>query len=169
MKNWLTKKNMLVFALVSFLLAQLVPYVIQSSTCSSGVYHKWWWQPCMTIEDALFPLYILALPLTALYFLRDEIFRSWVRFILIWAPLSVILTMLSHPYDNFPFPASGGISIILGWIMVTMSLAIFALKSWELHRVDQGNPLAWWVKWAGLVAAFILSVVLSVYTYGLIW
>lgn len=123
----------------------------------------------MTIEYALFPLYILAVPLIVLYFLRDEIFRSWVRFILVWAPLSVILTVLSHPYDNFPFPASDGISKILGFIAVTMSLSIFTLKSWELRRKDQGNPLACWVKWPSLLVAFVLSVVLSFYLYGLIW
>lgn len=123
----------------------------------------------MTIEDALFPLYTLAVPLIVLYFLRDEIFRSWVRFNSVWVPLSVILIVLSHPYDNFPFPSSDGISRILGWITVMMSLSIFVLKSWELRRKDQGNPLAWWIKWPSLVAAFALSTILSAYIYGLIW
>lgn len=123
----------------------------------------------MTIEDALFPLYILALPLIVLYFLRDEIFHSWARFILVWAPLSVILTVLNGPYSSIVSPGSEGAARILAGITVMMSLSIFVLKSWDLRRADKGNPLAWWIKWISLVFAFAFSLAISVYVYGLIW
>lgn len=123
----------------------------------------------MTVKDALLSLYILAIPAIVACFLRDKIFRSWVRFILVWAPLSFILIVLSGPYSDIIGPGSGGVSKILAGITVMVSFLIFFLKSWELYRIDKGNPLAWWIKWPSLVTAFVLSGVLSVYIYGLFW
>jgi hypothetical protein len=153
MKNWFTKKNLAIFALTLSLIgwgANKLGYIKYSPAHA-------------IIDPALAVLAILLL----LYFLREEIFRSWLKFVAWWIPVGSLLVFTGLGSSGIPgnlFPAQ-----FFAFTIISMSGCLFALKSWELHRIDKGNPPARWVKWPSFLVAFVLSVVLSFYLYGLIW
>ena len=162
MKNLVTKKNITLFALASFILSVAIRYFVANDYCDP------YWDACLRFVDILMPFYVVSIPMFVLFFLRDEIFRSWLKFIAWWLPLGSLLSII----------ASGNSSGFIGnlfptqfftFTIVVMSIFLFVIKTWELRRADRGNPLAWWVEWTSLVAAFVLSVILSYYIYGLFW
>lgn len=154
MKNLLTKKNIAVFALVLVLIgwgANKLGYINYSPAHA-------------IIDPALAVLAVLSL----LYFFRDEIFRSWLKFIVWWLPLGSLLLII----DSW---GSGGwvdIRMIPRLLtvstLVLMSIFLILIKNWELARTDNGAVVAWWIKWTALTLAFVASF-LAIYIYGLIW
>ncbi len=150
MKNWLTKKNIVICALTLILVgwgANELRYIKYS--------------PAHIIID---PLSALLVSLVPLYFLRDEIFRSWLKFIAWWLPLGSVLSIValnsSGGFIGNLFPAQ-----FFAFSIIFMSLFLFAIKTLELHRTDGGMPMQWWVKWPTLILAFAMSLVLSRYAY----
>jgi hypothetical protein len=162
MKNLVTKKNIIIALGVSaVLLAVLQMQWIRTFCYDNDL-------SCVSLRGLLLPLAWGCFPISiAFYFLRDEIFRSWLKFIAWWLPVGTLLV----------FAESGGRGSILGvslfpaqlfaLTIVIESLLLFTIKMWELRRADQGNLIAWWVKWSSHITSFVLSVALSYYIYGL--
>lgn len=163
MKNWMTKKNITIFfAICASLFAALQPQWVRTLCYENNL-------SCVSFRMFLLPFVWGCFPISiALYFLRDEIFRSWIKFIAWWLPLGSLLLVIglntSNGFVGPLFPAQ-----FFAFTIISMSGFLFILKSLELRRADQGNPLAWWIKWPSFVAAFALSVIFSAYSYGLIW
>lgn len=164
MKNWLTKKNIaIIFGVSALLLAILQMQWVRTLCYDNDL-------SCVSIRMFLLPLAWGCFPASVVScFLRDEIFRSWLKFIAWWLPIGSILSFIDSQSSGGWINISLFPTQFFAFTILAMSGFLFGLKSWELHREDQGNPLAWWVKWSSLVVAFIISVVLSAYTYGLFW
>lgn len=162
MKKLLTKKNIvIVFGISALLLAILHPQWVRTLCYDNDL-------PCVSIWMFLLPFVWGCLPASVIvYFLRDEIFYSWLKFIAWWLPLGSLMAFITS--DDSGIIGNLFSSQFFAFTIISMSGCVFALKSWELHRTDLGNPLAWWIKWPSLVIAFILSIILSAYIYGLFW
>ncbi len=153
MKNLVTKRNITIFAIILIL--------------GAWGADKLWYVSYNSMHAVIDPVLALLAALSPLYFLRDEIFRSWLKFIAWWLPFGSLLVYVGLGLSGIPgnpFPAQ-----IFAFTIVAMSLFLFAIKTWELRRAEQENPLTWWVKWPVFVVVFVLSVVLSAYIYGLFW
>ena len=90
------------------------------------------------ILRSLIPLLALA-PLSLIfYFLRDEVFKAWVKFALWWIPLSIVLSYLT-PENNELFPTGPGVTAyILSALFVLISLIIVLVKSLSLRKQGGG-------------------------------
>jgi len=102
-----------------------------------------------------------------LLFLRDELFRSWLRFLSWWLPVGYILSYgvgISTGYISIELWNTRLTSLVI----LSFSLLLFIIKTWELRRQETGTPIAPWLVWTALVLAFAASLVPS-YIYGLIW
>jgi hypothetical protein len=161
MQKWVTKNNVFFFGITAFLCSKVVRYLVQNDYCGS------FWNTCLMFEDMFLPLFVLTLPILVLFFLRDELFRSWLRFLAWWLPVGYILSY-GIGYST------GYISIELwntrltSFVILSFSLLLFVIKTWELRRQEAGTPIAPWLVWTTLVLAFAASLVPG-YIYGLIW
>ena len=69
-------------------------------------------------------------------FLREEIFRSWIRFATVFVPVSLIITIFSSPNDgDMFFPSTEEMSIFsLPTIFLITSILIITVKSLKLRK-----------------------------------
>ncbi len=163
MDKWLTKKNILLFFglwFVAFLL--LDPQWVRDYCYGNRL-------PCVSVRKFLLPFVWGGFPLSLLLlFLRDELFRSWLRFLAWWLPVGYFLSYsLGYSAGYISFELFN--TRLMSFVILSFSPLLFAIKIWELRRIEAGNPIALWLKWASFVFAFALSIVLSGYIYGLIW
>ncbi len=163
MKNLVTKKNIpIIFGVCAVLLAVLNFQWIRTFCYDNDL-------SCVSFRALLLPLVLGGLPISIVsYFLRDEIFQSWIKFIAWWVPVGSLLSIVA-------LNSSGGFignffpSQVFAFTIIAMSASLFAIKTWELRRASQGNPIKWWIKLPSFVATFTLSLALSYYAYGLFW
>lgn len=124
---------------------------------------------CVSVRNFLLPLAWGSFPIAILIlFLRDELFRSWLRFLAWWLPLGYLLSYglgYSTGYMSFDLWNTR----LTSFVILSFSTLLFMVKTWELRRQEAGTPMAQWLIWVSLTLAFIFSVVLSGYIYGLIW
>jgi len=162
MQKWVTKNNVVVFlGLCSLALIFLEPQSMRDYCYNNNL-------PCVFMRNFLLPLAWGSFPVALLLlFLRDELFRSWLRFLAWWLPVGYILSY------GFGY-STGYISIELwntrltSFVILSFSLLLFIIKTWELRRQEAGTPIAPWLVWTILVLAFAASLVPG-YIYGLIW
>ncbi len=91
---------------------------------------------CVFITDPIAETLIIFIPvfLFSLITLRlkNETFRSWLKFTYIWVPLTIFLTILTPEYgtNNFIFSIEkGSISLVFSALFVAFSLIIVIVKS----------------------------------------
>lgn len=83
---------------------------------------------CAYISVVFFPVVMLA-PLSLLaLFLRDEVFRAWVRFAKWWVPLSMFLILITPDRSwDWMFPLQPGVTALAtSGIFLVVSLLIMA-------------------------------------------
>lgn len=120
MKNWLTKKNVIITSgIVALLLALLLAFLPSPYRC--GVYEYL----CKATGGLVlnlfivFPLFLFSL---VTYFMREEVFQAWIK-IARWWVLASILIVLVMPTYNGPF-----LPLDKGHVAVLMA-ALFAIAS----------------------------------------
>ena len=153
MKNLVTKRNIAIFALTAVLVGW-------------GV-NKFGYINYSTAHAIIDPALALLAILFSLYFLRDEIFRSWLKFIAWWLPLGSLLWFVDSSGSGGWVDIQMIPRLLTTSTLVLMSFFLILIRNWELDRADGGVTVAWWIKWTMLIVAFTSSF-LSVYVYGLI-
>jgi len=139
MKNVLTKKGVLALSLVGiawWLFLFLTNSILFSTGGHCHMYYVGWCNfASKTIEHTVaytnpfFPLFLLSL---ITYFMREEVFRSWVRFAAWWIPISMVLIFIT-PTENgsFGFPSltsPGFTAFILSALFLIISLFFILWK-----------------------------------------
>ena len=87
----------------------------------------------------LFPTFPLFLFSLITYKMRDEVYRTWVRFSYVWISLSMILIFFSPEYASsfgitlYPI-TKGSIAFISSFLFIIISLALILWKYFSLRR-----------------------------------
>lgn len=85
---------------------------------------------------SLFSISILAL-LIPLFFVREEILHSWLRFSYWWLSFSAVLFLIAPKYDGSLLPITKEIvSLWMAGLFVFISLVIIIKKSLKLQKTD---------------------------------
>ena len=80
----------------------------------------------------LFPVFSVAFLSLVTYFLREEIFQSWIFFAKWFVPLSVILTILTPETTGsafVPLWGRGAVTLMMSGLFLAISLIIILWKS----------------------------------------
>ena len=90
-------------------------------------------------------LYMLALSfstslsLSILYFLREEVFHSWLRFMKWYAPIATIAVILSNgSHGGWGIGNIFAPEFVIMWsagLFFLISLFLIAIKSWNLRKI----------------------------------
>lgn len=84
----------------------------------------------------------LAVFLVSLFmiFLREEIFRAWIKFVLCFIPIYIILVFYAPDYSNDLIFAldKKRTALLLARLFFIVSLLIIAIKSWRLRKTAKG-------------------------------
>jgi len=165
-KNLLTKKKVFWVSLTFAALLLLWDYIGNVKLCTLGGrendYH------CLnTISDfelVFFPVLSLALLSIFTYFMRDEIFSTWIKFAKWWVPLSMIAIFFA-PEDipgSFSVPVKGPLAFFTTFVLFICSIFLILFSVWELHRTHHGRtPFGWLTKSIAFVIFLLLTTVLA--------
>ena len=97
----MTKKNFLFFSLIGLIVFIISFFSTQIGICKIS-------SSCIFIFDPIAETLIIFVPFFLLsliiYKMRDEIFKSWLKFTYIWIPLTIILTLLAPEYSQSLLP-----------------------------------------------------------------
>ncbi len=136
MNNLLTKKNILIVSVLGLIsvVGLLFLTTILSSECA---YWDGWSKvrPCIDIALTLTPLVAL-LPLSLIFFfIKEEIFHTWVRFAKWWILLSMFVILVSPEETGgwISLPIKGSIALVSFALLVVVSLILIAYKSYKLR------------------------------------
>jgi hypothetical protein len=136
MKNFLTKKNVLVFSVMCAVLFFFSGFQKDIGLCGK-VYNQ-----CWDVLDLLWPAFFLSLPLLVFslvtYKLPEQVFRSWIHFAFAWILISLIFIYttptVSHSWAINVGPGREGITWLMGGIFVAVSLILVTYKFFQLKR-----------------------------------
>lgn len=128
MKNWITKKNVLIGAVSGFAISILLNY-LREFGISYSVYK-------LIVEPLFFMSASLSFVAFFLFFVRDQIFSAWLTFAKWWIPLTIVSIIIS-PTDGsgafFPaFSSKELTSIWMSGLFVSLSLILIAFKHFTL-------------------------------------
>ena len=125
----MTKRNGLIVSSVLFAIFAVA--TLFQSTCdykAQGFCWQYWDQVWTLIEILLItaPLFVISL---LVYFLRDEIFRAWFKFAVVWVPLTILLTLMAPEYGQSLLPIEkGGVTFLFSVIFFIVSVIIIVAK-----------------------------------------
>lgn len=86
----------------------------------------------MLVFYPIIPLFIISL---IVYFLRDEIFRAWIRFVYLWIPLSMFAILVAPEYGNAFLPIEKGtVAGFFSLLFIIVSIIIITIKHFLLKR-----------------------------------
>ncbi len=93
----MSKKVVLIISGIGLILFVLSILFLTNNMCSTDV-----WVQCRQIDESIdlistlllftIPMFLFSL---VTYFLREEVFRTWIRFTLWWVPLSFVIILFS--------------------------------------------------------------------------
>lgn len=89
---------------------------------------------CMDYLHSFLGFFIPILPVFALsiiaYFLREEVFRAWMKFVYWWIPLTMFMILISPEYGQELMPVEKGtVAVFFSGIFIIVSLIIMIIKS----------------------------------------
>ncbi len=128
--KWVTKKNVLRVSGVAFLILIIgtVYTYLASRYCVSQLT---WCNASFTLPDILSELLILNIPVfifsLASYLLRNEIFKTWILFTMIWIPLSLAYVLSVPNYGGgigLQITERGVVSVMMPIYYTAASLVI---------------------------------------------
>jgi hypothetical protein len=143
MNKLLTKRNVIVTSFGSILLVVLIALLDANNLLSCRYYDETGhaMKYCERISFAFIPL-ILLLPLSFVtFFLRDEIFDSWIRFAKWYVPIAMFAILIS-PEDTggfLPLPVQGTIALASSGLFLVISLIFIAYKFLTLKKGGVGE------------------------------
>jgi len=87
---------------------------------------------------SFFPFVQLFLFSLITYKMRDEVYRTWLRFAYVWVPLSMVLIFLAPQYStDWMFPIEKGtVAFLSSLLFVIISLTIITWKSIAIRRTS---------------------------------
>ena len=78
------------------------------------------------------PVFLISI---IVYKMRDEVYRSWIKFTQIWVPLTILLIIISPEYGNSLLPIEkGSVSFFMSLLFLVISLVIIITKSVSLRQ-----------------------------------
>ncbi len=82
------------------------------------------------------PLFLLAL---ITYKMRDEVYRTWLRFAYVWIPLSMILIFLAPEYpENWMTPfAKGPVAFFSSLLFFIISIVLIGMRYFSMRRASR--------------------------------
>lgn len=126
----MTKRNVLFFSFTLFVI--FAAAVLFQGTCdykALGVCWRYWDQTGRLIETLLItlPFFLISL---IVRFLRDEVFHTWIKFALVWVPLTIFLVLISPEYNPslLPINEKGFVSFSFSTLFLLISLIIIAWR-----------------------------------------
>lgn len=128
----MTKKNVLIIS--SFLAVML--FVIEAKMrsinlilCSDSYYR------CIDLVGNIWVAALIIIPVVPFsiitYFLREEVFRAWLRFTYWWTPLSFIIVLFSgdsHPGNTLGISGQAFFGILTWGLYIIISIAIIGWR-----------------------------------------
>ena len=103
-------------------------------------WHLWNTTELVGAYFILFPLILFFSLIT--YFLREEVFRAWLRFAYVWMPLSLVVIYLSAGWTGGGFGIPNvldqeTVAIIFSGLFVIISLLLVIWKHFTFRRSSQ--------------------------------
>jgi hypothetical protein len=97
------------------------------------------WRKCMDINYAFglaglifAPLFFFSL---ITYFMKEEVFRAWLRFSTIWVPLTMVCTLLAPDYSQSLLPiVKGSVSFFMSLAYSVLSVIIILTKMYTTRE-----------------------------------
>ena len=128
----LTKKIVLVGSCLVATIILVVDYLGTVFICSGE-------SGCVTTIATMGVIFLPALPLAVIsilvYFLRDEIFQSWIRFTLWWIPLSMLFTLVfQDQHGQLISSTKQMVSFFMAVLFTAISLTLIIYKSRQLRQ-----------------------------------
>jgi hypothetical protein len=137
----LTKARTLIIAITSLTIGYIFIHPLQFGICKD-IYSFGGAVRCSdkflpSAGDFLVQISIVVLLLVGvLYFLREEIFRAWIRFARWWVPLSLVL-ILAAPTSSHSWAIGGfdreGVTWLMDGLFLIISLILIIKKSVQLR------------------------------------
>jgi len=127
------KRNVLIGSFVASLILFVLFFVAGSQFCYQSAFCTSFFirfHP-FVIADFLFIAPVILIFSVFTYFLREEIFRSWVLFAKWWVPLSIVLTLITPETTGssfVPFFGRGHVALAMSGLFFIISLLIIAWK-----------------------------------------
>ena len=131
----MTKKSILWVGLVGTIIFFTISILVRKYGCREDLFFfcKDSYVGLVFILKFLFPVMLFLSLIT--YKMRDEIFRSWIKFSYVWIPLTIILTLLAPEYSPSLLPLTKGvISFYFSALFLLISIIIIISKSIFLRR-----------------------------------
>jgi len=131
----MTKKNTFLVSIgLVFLSLVINPYVL--GFCIENEKYCIFRSYSHTIGE---PLFIISLSLMVcsliLFFMKDEVFKFWLKFAYIWIPLTSIFVIISPEYDSGLIPIEKeSVSILFSVLFLLISIIIIISKSISLRK-----------------------------------
>ena len=133
LSNVVTKKVAFFSSLIGTVLFLLI-----ASTRGVPLFCEEYSRSCMKQFDTLSLFFFIFLPTLIIslitYFLREEVFRAWLKFAYVWIPVSMVLIYLAGGSSGGGFGIPNVldqefVSLILASLFVLLSLVIIIVKS----------------------------------------
>lgn len=132
------KNNILLGSVLSSIILLAIFIISRAQSCYSNefctnLYINF--HPFVLVDFLFIAPAVLFLSLVT-YFLRGEIFWSWISFAKWWVPLTIVLTILTPETTGsafVPFFARSEVAIGMSALFLVISLVIIIWKSWTLH------------------------------------
>jgi len=135
----MTKKKVFWISLIGTAIAYVLTNPVTFGLCQKTYYFG----DSIRCSDTLLPMIGQVLGLFALglllfsivtYFLREEVFRAWLKFAYVWIPVSMVLIYLAGGSSGGGFGIPNVldqefVSLILASLFVLLSLVIIIVKS----------------------------------------
>ena len=88
------------------------------------------------IFSIFIPLFLFSL---ITYKMRNEVFKTWIKFVYAWLPLTLILVFIAPEYVNswLPIYEKGFVSFIMSSIFLVVSLFIIFIKYYRYLISDK--------------------------------
>ena len=141
MEKLLTKKKVFWASLMGVAIVPVVGSIFSYDYCfvQGRCPHLWG-----AIESAT-PIFFLFLPLFLLslitYWMREEVFRAWLRFAYWWIPLTILLVLMTEDGSGgFGVPSiitKESVSMIFSGLFLIISLLLIAQKSYQLRKENK--------------------------------
>ena len=123
----MTKKKVFIISIIGVFLAIIFDFVYRKTSLSTQIYESFV-QPCFYIS---LPLFILSL---ITYFLKEQVFRTWLHFAYWWIPLSLLFVYIASQSSGGGFGIPNvfdteSVSIIFSVLFFIISILLIFIKS----------------------------------------
>ena len=90
---------------------------------------------CENVMSLLLPL-VTIIPLSVILLLsRDEVFRLWRKFALVWLPISIVMIAITpNATGTMQFIDKEFMALVFSFLFVTISILLIAYKSYQLRK-----------------------------------